>query len=178
MRGWMDDPLPVAGGGEALGLSCNPGPSQPACCFASASACCFASASAIAAAVDSETAEGKTYELGGPRIYTFNELYDIILKTIDLKRFKIPVPFFAARPLGYLIGAIWRYVPPFAWGALGNPPLTGSQVELLQDDNVVAKDALTIRDLGVTDLESVEAIVPRYLWRFRTYGEFHKPSEA
>ena len=135
-------------------------------------------ASAIAAAVDSEAAEGKTYELGGPGVYTFNELYDIILKTIDLKRFKIPVPFFAARPLGYLIGAVWRYVPPFAWGALGNPPLTGSQVELLQADNVVATDALTIRDLGVTELESVEAIVPRYLWRFRTYGEFHKPSEA
>ncbi len=135
-------------------------------------------ASAIALAVDSEAAEGKTYELGGPGVYTFNELYDIILKTIDLKRFKLPLPFFLARPAGYLIGAIWRFVPPFSWGFLGNPPLTGSQVELLKDDNVVDEGALTIGDLGVTVLESVEAIVPRYLWRFRTYGEFHKPSEA
>lgn len=135
-------------------------------------------AQAIAAAVDTGEAEGKTYELGGPSVYTFDQLYDIILKTIDLKRFKIPLPFFVARPLGYLIGAIWRYVPPFSWGFLGAPPITGSQVELLQSDNVVAEGALTIRDLGVTELESVEAIVPRYLWRFRSYGEFHKASEA
>jgi uncharacterized protein YbjT (DUF2867 family) len=135
-------------------------------------------ASAIAAAVDSAAAEGKTYELGGPGIYTFNQLYDIILKTIDLKRFKLPLPFFVARPVGYLTGALWRYVPPFAWGLIGPPPITGSQVEMLKDDNVVSAGALTLADLGVTQLESVEATVPRYLWRFRTYGEFHKPSEA
>jgi NADH dehydrogenase len=32
--------------------------------------------------------------------------------------------------------------------------------------------ALTIQDLGVTTLESIEAIVPSYLWRFRPYGQF------
>jgi NADH dehydrogenase len=135
-------------------------------------------ASAIAAAVDSEAAQGKTYELGGPGVYPFNALYDIILKTIDLKRFKIPIPFFAARPMGYIAGAVWRYVPPFSWGLAGPPPITGAQVEMLKSDNVVSAGALTLKDLGVTDLDSVEAIVPRYLWRFRTYGEFHKPSEA
>ena len=35
-----------------------------------------------------------------------------------------------------------------------------------------AKDAGTIADLGVAPLESVEAIVPAYLWRFRPYGQF------
>ncbi|MBA3068571.1 MAG: complex I NDUFA9 subunit family protein [Hyphomonas sp.] len=135
-------------------------------------------AEAITAAAGSEAAEGKTYELGGPAVYTFNELFDVILKIIDEKRFKIGLPFFIVRPLGYIAGAVWRYLPPFSWGMLGRPPLTGSQVELLKDDNVVAEGALTLADLGVTTLESVEAIVPRYLWRFRTYGEFHKPSEA
>jgi len=135
-------------------------------------------ARAITAAVDSGAAEGKTFELGGPGVYTFNALYDIVLKTIDETRFKIPLPFFLARPMGYITGAIWRFVPPFSWGFLGDPPLTGAQVEMLKDDNVVAGGALTLGDLGVTDLESVEAIVPRYLWRFRTYGEFHKPREA
>jgi uncharacterized protein YbjT (DUF2867 family) len=135
-------------------------------------------AEAIAAAVDRADAGGKTYELGGPGVYTFNQLYDIILKTIDLKRFKLPLPFFVARPFGYITGAVWRFVPPFSWGFLGDPPLTGAQVEMLKQDNVVSAGALTIADLGVNELESVEAIVPRYLWRFRTYGEFHKPSEA
>lgn len=135
-------------------------------------------AEAIAAAVDRADVGGKTYELGGPGVYTFNQIYDVILKTIDLKRFKLPLPFFVARPVGYILGAIWRFVPPFSWGFLGGPPLTGAQVEMLKTDNVVSPGALTISDLGVTELESVEAIVPRYLWRFRTYGEFHKPSEA
>lgn len=102
----------------------------------------------------------------------------MILKIIDEKRFKIGLPFVIARPLGYLTGAVWRYLPPFSWGMLGAPPFTGSQMELLKDDNVVAEGALTMADLGVTELETVEAVVPRYLWRFRSYGEFHKPSEA
>ena len=107
-----------------------------------------------------------------------NEIYDFICATIDRPRFKITLPFFAAKPLGYLSGAVWRYIPPFSWGFLGQPPVTGDQVEMLKTDNVVADDALTLADLGVTTLESVEAIVPTYLWRFRDYGEFHKASQA
>lgn len=135
-------------------------------------------AEAIAIAVDDADTAGKTYELGGPRTYTLNELYDFILETIDRRRFKMSLPFFLAKPLGYLIAAVWRYIPPFSWGFLGDPPITGDQVELMKSDNVVAEDALTLKDLGVTELESIEAIVPSYLWRFRDYGEFHKPSEA
>lgn len=135
-------------------------------------------ADAIALAVDAPGAAGQTYELGGPRSYTFNELYDILLSAIDRRRFKAPLPFFLAKPMGYIAGAVWRYVPPFAWGLMGDPPLTGDQVEMLKRDNVVSDNALTIADLGVDELESVEAIVPSYLWRFRPYGEFHKPSEA
>jgi NADH dehydrogenase len=135
-------------------------------------------AEAIAMAVDTPETAGKTYELGGPRVYTMNEIYDHIFRTIDRPRFKISLPFFMAKPVGYLTGAIWRFIPPFSWGFLGEPPVTGDQVELLKADNVVAEGALTIRDLGVTSLESVEAITPTYLWRFRPYGEFHKASEA
>ena len=135
-------------------------------------------AEAIAAAVDNLDAEGKTYELGGPHTYSFNELYDVVLETIDRKRFKLSLPFFLAKPMGYLTGAIWRYIPPFSWGFLGEPPITGDQVELLKTDNVVSDESLGLQDLGVTELESIEAIVPSYLWRFRTYGEFHTPSEV
>lgn len=135
-------------------------------------------AEAIAAAVEQAGAAGKTYELGGPRTYSFNEIYDLVLKTIDRKRFKIPVPFFVMRPIAYITGAVWRFVPPFSWAFFGDPPVTGSQVEMLTADNVVAEGALTIKDLGVTQLESAEAVVPGYLWRFRPYGEFHKASEA
>ena len=135
-------------------------------------------AEAIAAAVTLPDAAGKTFELGGPRTYSFNDIYDIIMRTTDRKRFKIPVPFFVIRPFAYITGAVWRFVPPFSWGFFGAPPITGSQIEMLTRDNIVEPGALTIGDLGVDMLESVEAIVPSYLWRFRPYGEFHKTSEA
>jgi NADH dehydrogenase len=36
----------------------------------------------------------------------------------------------------------------------------------------------TIADLGVTQLESIEAIVPSYIWRFRPYGQFQTKQNA
>ena len=134
-------------------------------------------ADAIAAAVNSDEADGKTFELGGPRVYSFKELYDYIGKTIDRKRYALPLPFFAAKPMGLTFGALWR-IPPLSWGIIGAPPITGDQVEMLKSDNVVSEDALTLADLGVTDIESVESIVPTYLWPYRAYGEFHQKGEA
>lgn len=134
-------------------------------------------ADAIAAAVDSAEAQGKTFELGGPGTYTFNEIYDFIFETVCRKRFKAPLPFFVAKPLGLLTGVVFRYIPPVRW-IFGGPPITGGQVELLKTDNVVGEDALGLADLGVTQLESIESIVPTYLWRHRPYGEFSEPGKA
>ena len=135
-------------------------------------------AECIANAVAQSGAAGKVYELGGPQTYSFNEIYDLIGETTDRKRLKFPLPFFLAKPMGYLFGTVFRFIPPFSWGLFGPAPITGSQVEMLKTDNVVAEEGLTAADLGVTHLESVEAIVPSYLWRFRPYGQFHKKSEA
>ncbi|MEM7767890.1 MAG: complex I NDUFA9 subunit family protein [Pseudomonadota bacterium] len=134
-------------------------------------------ADAIVAAAQHADAPGKTFELGGPQTYSFNELYDFIFKTIDVRRFKLPLPFFAAKPMGLAFGTAFRWIAPLRW-VLGEPPITGGQVEMLKRDNVVAPGALTLADLGVTELESIEAIVPTYLWRFRDYGQFHEKTEA
>lgn len=134
-------------------------------------------AAAIAGAVEQDRALGKTYELGGPGTYTMSELYDFICQTVVRKRLKAPLPFFAAKPVGLIFGAIFRYVPPVRW-IFGGPPITGDQVEMLKTDNVVTEGALGLRDLGVTELESIEAIVPTYLWRHRPYGEFTEPGKA
>lgn len=136
-------------------------------------------ATCLANAVEQDSAAGKLYELGGPRTYSFNDIYDFIGETIDRKRLKMPLPFFAAKPLGYVLGTVFRFIPPFSWGMFGPAPITGAQVELLKSDNVVGEDALTAADLGVAQLGTVESIVPTYLWRFRLYGQFHeKKSEA
>lgn len=135
-------------------------------------------ADAIAAAVSKSDAAGNTYELGGPNVYTFKELYAFIGETIDRKRFALPLPFFVAKPLGLTFGALFRHVPPLSSGIFGPPPITGDQVEMLKSDNVVSDDALTLNDLGVSQIETVEAIVPSYLYRFRPYGQYHQKSEA
>jgi NADH dehydrogenase len=124
-------------------------------------------ADAVAAALAKPEAQGQTYELGGPRVYTMKELLTYLLREIDRPRLMLPIPELFAAPLGYTIGALSKLNPFFG------PPLTGDQVQLLQTDNVVSPGVRTFADLGVTTLESVEAIVPTYLWRHRPYGQFH-----
>lgn len=135
-------------------------------------------ADAIKQAVSGADVEGKTYELGGPSMYSFAQLFDFIGETIDRNRFSMPLPFFLAKPIGLTFGALFRYVWPLSTGILGAPPITGDQVELLKSDNVVSDDALTLAELGVTELESIEAIVPSYLYRFRPYGQYNQKSKV
>jgi len=123
-------------------------------------------ADAAVAALETPAARGHIYELGGPRVYTFKELMQFIRSETDRNAPLMPLPFFLAHPLGLLVNWGFALLP---WA----PPLTGDQVTLLKRDNVVGDpNARTIADLGVTQLESVEAIVPAYLWRFRPYGQF------
>nr|WP_070960561.1 complex I NDUFA9 subunit family protein [Hyphomonas sp. Mor2] len=135
-------------------------------------------ADAIANAIGRDDARGNTYELGGPSVYSMKELYAFIGETIDRKRFPLPLPFFVAKPLGLAFGTIYRFIWPLSSGILGAPPITGDQVEMLKFDNVVSEGALTLSELGVTTLESIEALVPSYLYRFRPYGQYHQKSES
>jgi uncharacterized protein YbjT (DUF2867 family) len=128
-------------------------------------------AEAIANALDSRASRGKTFEIGGPRVYTFKQLLQFILKTIARRRPLIPLPFFLAGPVALLLGAGFRLTPLA-------PPLTADQVALLRKDNVVSDGAATIADLGVRELETVESIVPTYLWRFRPHGQFQASQPA
>ena len=61
--------------------------------------------------------------------------------------------------------------------APGPLKLTPDQVELLRVDNVVSDAAkaagLTLEGLGVAP-DSLGAIAPQYLWRFRAAGQFQK----
>jgi len=124
-------------------------------------------ADAVCAALASDNASGRIYELGGPRAYTFRQIIDYIREETHRNVPLLPLASFIAHPLGLLISGVTSVLPIA-------PPLTGDQVITLMRDNVVGSDpgALTIQDLGVTQLESVEAIVPNYLWRFRPYGQF------
>jgi NADH dehydrogenase len=125
-------------------------------------------ADGIARLLTLETAAGRTYEFGGPEIFTFRELMDFTLRTIQRRRLLVPVPWAVAR----LQGAVLQLLP----GSL----LTMDQVELLKSDNVVsdaaARAGLTLEGLGIAP-QAIAAIVPAYLARFRRAGQFTKPTE-
>ena len=120
-------------------------------------------AGAIAKAADGKVKPGAIYELGGPDVRSFKELMAFVLATIQRRRLLIPAPF----ALMKLQAAFLRFLP--------KPPLTPDQVELLKRDTVVSDDAKrdgwTLEGLGIVP-ESMAAIVPTYLWRFRKTGQF------
>jgi uncharacterized protein YbjT (DUF2867 family) len=128
-------------------------------------------AQAIAKAVDGATRPGAIYELGGPDVYTFRELMEFTLATIERRRLLLPLPFGVAK----MQAAIFELVSRLPLRVLSKPLLTRDQVELLRYDNVVSdtarRDGLTLEGLGITP-QSIAAIVPTYLWRFRKAGQF------
>ena len=121
-------------------------------------------ATAVADAVDGKTKEGAVYELGGPEVLTMREIMEIILAVTERQRMLMPLPFGLAK-----LQALFLQFAP------GDFKLTPDQVTLLRSDNVVADAAKaegrTREGLGIT-ADSMEAIVPQYLWRFRKTGQF------
>lgn len=101
-------------------------------------------------------AAGRTYELGGPQVYTFRDLLAFILATTRRRAFLVPVP-----------EAVLSFKARF-FELLPDPPLTRDQIAMLRRDNVVSDDSDIARfaDLGI-EPAALEAIVPEYLARYR-----------
>ena len=118
-------------------------------------------AAAIVKCAQDPATRGKTYELGGPGIYSFKALMELILRETGRKRLLVPVPF----ALAMLKATFLQMLP--------KPFLTRDQVKQLKTDNVVPSGALTLADLGIQP-DSLEAILPAYLWRFRAEGQFEE----
>lgn len=126
-------------------------------------------AEAVARAAVSPEAEGQTYELGGPSVWTFKEILQFILRETNRNRLLIPLPFFAAR----LIGSMTQ-IPAIIGLA---PALTKDQVVLLESDNIVSPGAKGLADLGV-EPTGLEAVAPSYLWRYRVGGQYAESPAA
>ncbi len=119
---------------------------------------------AIAAALGGQATEGAVYELGGPAIYTFRELLKKTCEWTEHPRPLLSIPFWIMK------------IPAFFLQLVPGSPITVDQLRLLQCDNVVSADAVhdrrTLQGLGVSEPQSIEAIVPSYLQRYRPHGEF------
>ncbi len=114
-------------------------------------------ADAIMAGLERDDTAGKTYELGGPRVYTFRELLAWILHETRRHRALIDIPPGVAR----LQARIGEMVP--------GKPFTRDQLTMLERDNVVAAGASGLAALGIVPTP-VELVVPGYLDRYRPGG--------
>jgi len=125
---------------------------------------------AIVAALSLETAAGRTFELGGPGVYSFKALMELLCRETMHHRLLLPIPFPIASALGK-IGDLQAKLLPIP------PQVTSDQVELLKSDNVANPDLPGLADLGVA-ATAVDAVIPTYLWRFRRGGQFAQPEAA
>ncbi len=125
-------------------------------------------ADAVCESLRQPQAAGRIYELGGPRLYTFRELLELMLAETARRRILLPIPFGIAPVVG-LVGEILGALPFIT------PPITRDQIVLLKKDNIVGvsgeADIGVIGDLGIAP-KTVESILPGYMVRFRRQGEF------
>ena len=110
-------------------------------------------ADAVAAALADPATAGRTYELGGPTVYSFADLMRLMLEQTGRHRLLVPVPFGLARLKAWFLEK------------LPVPPLTRDQVLMLERDNVVG-GAPGLADLGIRPT-AAETVLPTYLDRYR-----------
>jgi uncharacterized protein YbjT (DUF2867 family) len=91
---------------------------------------------------------GKTYEFGGPQVYSFNALLELLLAALTRQRILLPIPFAMAEMQAGLLEL------------LPNPPLTRDQVRLLKTDKVVSGREPTLGDLGVQSRRLDDFLAP------------------
>jgi len=118
------------------------------------------------------TARPGIYELGGREIETFRGLMRLMLRTIRRRRLIANIPFGIAMVMAYgmeLVQTVtFGFVPP---------QITRDQVRSLRVDNVVADGQRGFDDLGI-EPTAMEAVLPEYLWRFRSSGQYEAIHES
>ena len=120
-------------------------------------------ADAIVQAISIKNNEGKIYEIGGPKIISFEDMVKSILLSINKKRFVFGMPMTIAK----LQSSITDLLPI-------PPILTRDQCEILSEaDNIVSNKYLTIKDLNITPSD-VESAMKKWLWRYKDGGQFAK----
>ena len=93
----------------------------------------------------------KTFELGGPQVYTLREIVALVARLTGRKHLVVGLPAFAA----YLQGVVMNFVP--------GRPFSTDNYRSLQVDSVVREDGLA--QLGITP-HSMAAMARQYLGSF------------
>ncbi|MEO7169866.1 MAG: complex I NDUFA9 subunit family protein [Sphingomonas sp.] len=115
-------------------------------------------AQAVVKALSNETAQGKTFELGGPDILSMGALIRWIAGAIGREPSIVEIP----DAIGGLIAM---------GGFLPGAPITLDQWRMLQTDNIVAAGAEGLAAFGMSPTP-LDAVAPGWLVQYRSHGRF------
>jgi len=113
-------------------------------------------ANAVLNVITSPDTAGKTYQLGGPKVITLEQVIHMILDEIVQRSNIVNLNYNLALFYGYLFEFL-----PAKWRLLSR-----DMVKQMKIDLVVSKGALTLADLGLVP-QTFESSVPRILLRYR-----------
>jgi uncharacterized protein YbjT (DUF2867 family) len=120
---------------------------------------------AVMACLKNNDSIAKVYELGGPEILDFKQIYQRMFDNTHRKKLLVPVPWGVAKIQGAVLGM------------LPAPLLTKDQVLSLKTDTIVSPNALSFKDLGITPTP-MESVLPQYLARYQPGGRFGNKKRA
>lgn len=112
---------------------------------------------ALACLTGGEEFTGRIFELGGPEVLTFREIYERLFKYTHRRRRLVSLPWKIAGVQACILGL------------LPKPLLTRDQVMSLKADHVVGKEALKLQDLGITPT-AMDLVLPTYLGSYAPGG--------
>jgi uncharacterized protein YbjT (DUF2867 family) len=118
-------------------------------------------AEAIARALQQTERRAVTFECGGPRIYSYEELLRTVAREAGLMPRLMPLPF-----------AAWQVLASIS-EVLPSPPVTRNQIDLMQIDNVASRDMPGFAELGISP-HAVEQILREML---QAYFEKKSPRQ-
>ncbi|HEU0027560.1 MAG TPA: NAD(P)H-binding protein [Ktedonobacterales bacterium] len=75
--------------------------------------------------------DGRVIEVGGPEIYTYNEILDMLMEALGKRRIKVPGP----KPIARLVASAMTAL-------LAKPPITPAAIELFEFENTTTLDAV------------------------------------
>ena len=105
---------------------------------------------------------GETIECIGPEILTFKEILLKILKSINKKRFLVPMPLALAK----INAKLFQLMP--------KPLLTIDQLKLLKYDNIASNKYKTNFDLKMYANKKFDEEINRYSYNWTSGGQFSK----
>ena len=110
--------------------------------------------------VISERICSKDIEAIGPEVLSFKRMIQILLKSINKKRFLIPLPLSLAK----ILASFFQLLP--------NPLLTIDQLRLLKYDNIKSEKGITNFDIGCPSKIIFEKSVSSYSYNWRDGGKY------